>query len=96
MKNDDSKSNNMIQTPSEVEYKRNWNLINKMCVAFFSKIRIITAKNILFLVGDSHLEQLSFILYPYARKMGYTLLELYCYGPDICTNKCSCFAYFAK
>lgn len=38
----------------------------------------ILNKKVLFLIGDSHLEQWSFLIYPYTHRQGYTILFLYC------------------
>lgn len=86
--NKENDNSYLIQTPSNVNYNWNCNYYHKLCWCPFLKndnkhnekyiFANIFKKNVLFLIGDSHLEQWSFLIYPYARMQGYTLLELYC------------------
>lgn len=88
----------MVQSPEDVDFNWSCNLYYKMCWCPFLNNRNqhnekylydnIFGKNVLFLMGDSHLEQWYYLISPYAIKMGYTLLQLYCYTRFIGTHNC--------
>lgn len=77
----------MIQSPSDVYYNWQCNYYGKMCYCPFKSnenhhnksyiFENIFKMNVLFLIGDSHLEQWSYLIYPYAHQRGYTILEIY-------------------
>lgn len=99
LKNNNGNKSTLIQSPENVNYNWYCNLYLKMCFCPFFKnnnkndesdvMKHIFSANIIFLIGDSHLEQWLFLIYPYAQKMGYTILSLYCHGNNIGSNDCN-------
>lgn len=86
--NRENENSFILQSPFDVNYNWKCNYYHKLCWCPFFRnnnlhneeyiLKNIFKKKVLFLIGDSHLEQWSFLIYPYSHTQGYTLLNLYC------------------